>query len=158
MSRPSAAPGDKDRAGEMQSKEQPEIVVGERARPPGRILVVDDDPHFLNVLARILKGEDFQVCCATDAAEAIQILHHDPIDVVISDLRMPECDGLRFLQQVRASANQVPVIILTAYDEADSYLEAMNAGASGFLHKPVETEELLQAVRTCLSSRDARRC
>jgi DNA-binding response OmpR family regulator len=142
----------------MRSIEQPEVAVGAGARPCARILVVDDDRHFLNVLARILKAEAFQVCCAADADEAIQILNHDPIDVVISDWRMPECDGLRLLQQVRASANRVPVIILTAYDEPDSYLEAMNAGASGFLHKPVQTEELLQTVRTCLSSSHTHRC
>jgi len=141
----------------MKASQPAEETPGVVTAVSGRLLVVDDDPHFLHVLARILQAEDFQVRCAADAAEAIQILHDDPIDVVISDLRMPECDGLRFVQQIRASANQVPVIILTAYDEADTYLEAMNAGANEYLNKPIDSAQLLKAVRTCLPAGNARR-
>jgi len=141
----------------MKASQPAEETPGVVTAVSGRILVVDDDPHFLHVLGRILKAEDFQVRCAADAAEAIQILHDDPIDVVISDLRMPECDGLRFVQQIRASANHVPVIILTAYDEADTYLEAMNAGANEYLNKPIDSAQLLKAVRTCLQASNARR-
>jgi DNA-binding NtrC family response regulator len=119
-----------------------------------RILLVDDDPHYLRVLARILKTAHLQVSCAAGASEAMSILNDRPIDVVVSDMRMPECDGLHFVQQIRATYNKVPVIILTAYDEVDTYLEAMNAGANEFLRKPVKTEELLQTVRTCLRHRE----
>lgn len=139
----------------MLSQEQPGNVVGTAASVVVRVLVVDDDPYFLDVLARILRAENFRVCCAGGVEDAIKILQRDAIDLVISDLRMPECDGLRLLQQVRASAKPVPVIILSAYDEADCYLEAMNAGATAFLRKPVETQELFKTVRSCLNSRDA---
>ena len=134
----------------MQNGQQVETAVDAGAKRNGRILVVDDDPHFLHVLARILKTADLQVCCAADAREGLRILHDCPIDVVISDMRMPECDGVHFVQQLRAMDNEVPVIILTAYDEVDTYLEAMNAGANEYLQKPVETEELLRTVRNCL--------
>ena len=138
----------------MQSRHQAKSTVDAAGRLIGRILVVDDDPHYLHVLARILKTEDLQVLCAADAREAMQILSNQPVDVVISDMRMPECDGVHFLQQIRATNNKVPVIILTAYDEVDTYLESMSAGANGYLRKPVETEELLQTVRLCLSRLD----
>ncbi len=122
----------------------------------GHILLVDDDPHFLRVLARLLKAEDFQVRCASGAAEALRMLGSCHIDVVISDMRMPECDGVHLMQQIHAAENDVPVIILTAYDEVDNYLEALNAGANEYLRKPVDTKKLLDVVRACLRRRDVR--
>jgi DNA-binding response OmpR family regulator len=74
-------------------------------------------------------------------------------DLVISDLRMPECDGLSFLEALRQGGNKVPVIILTAYSEVDTYLAAMNAGATEYLNKPIHSDELLRIVRSCLRSR-----
>ena len=76
------------------------------------------------------------------------------VDVVISDMRMPECDGVCLVQQIRAAENDLPVIILTAYDEVDNYLEALNAGANEYLHKPVDTKKLLDVVRACLRRRE----
>ncbi len=116
----------------------------------GRILLIDDDPHFLRVLGRILTGEKFDVTTASDACKAIELLRTARFDLVISDLRMPECDGLNVLQAVREAGNDVPVIILTAYGEVDTYLEAMNAGATEYLSKPIKSDELLKVVRTCL--------
>lgn len=119
---------------------------------PGRILVVDDDPHFLRVLSRVLSGEKFQVSASSGACDAIEILRRAQFDLIICDLRMPECDGLNFLQAVRRDGNDVPVIILTAYGEVETYLEAMNAGATEYLNKPINSEELLKVVRSCLNS------
>jgi DNA-binding NtrC family response regulator len=123
----------------------------------GRILVVDDDPHFLRVLARILSGENFLVTSAGGACDALELLKSAQFDLVISDLRMPECDGLSFLEALRRDGNNVPVIILTAYGEVDTYLEAMNAGATEYLNKPIQSDELLKIVRSCLRSRAHRR-
>ena len=122
----------------------------------GRILLVDDDPHFLRVLSRILSGEKFQVTSASAACEAIELLQASAFDLVICDLRMPECDGLNVLQEVRRGGSEVPVIILTAYGEVDTYLEAMNAGAAEYLNKPINSDELLKIVRCCLHNRNAR--
>jgi len=123
----------------------------------GRILVVDDDPHFLRVLARILSGENFIVTSAGGACDALELLKSAQFDLVISDLRMPECDGLSLLEALRRDGNNVPVIILTAYGEVDTYLEAMNAGATEYLNKPIQSDELLRIVRSCLRSRARRR-
>lgn len=123
----------------------------------GRILIIDDDPHFLRVLSRILSGEDFNVTSASGACEAIEILRKNSFDVIVCDLRMPECDGLNLLQVVRRGGNEVPVIILTAYGEVDTYLEAMNAGATEYLNKPIKSDELLKVVRACLHSHNDRR-
>ena len=119
----------------------------------GRILIVDDDPYFLRVLSRILSGENFQVTTAEGATQAAQVLKENSFDIVISDLRLPDGDGLSILQQVRKAGLEVPVVILTAYGEVDSYLEAMNAGVTEYLNKPVKSEELIAVVRTCLQAR-----
>lgn len=123
------------------------------AETPTRILIVDDDPYFLRVLSRILTDEKFQVTTASRAAEAEQTLRHSTFDVVISDLRLPDGDGLSILESLRRAGSSVPVVILTAYGEVDSYLAAMNAGAVEYLNKPVRSEELLGVVRNCLRSR-----
>jgi two-component system, response regulator, stage 0 sporulation protein F len=122
-----------------------------------RILIVDDDPHFLRVLARILSGENFLVTSAGGACDALELVRSAQFDLVISDLRMPECDGLNFLESLRRTGNTAPVIILTAYGEVDTYLAAMNAGATEYLVKPIQSDELLKIVRSCLRSRKRRR-
>jgi len=87
----------------------------------------------------------------------LELLKSAQFDLVISDLRMPECDGLNFLESLRGSGNTIPVIILTAYGEVDTYLAAMNAGATEYLNKPIQSDELLKTVRSCLRSGKNRR-
>jgi DNA-binding NtrC family response regulator len=123
------------------------------AKNTTRILIVDDDPYFLRVLSRILTDEEYQVTTASCAAEAEQTLREGSFDVVISDLRLPDGDGLSILESLRRAGSSVPVVILTAYGEVDTYLAAMNAGAVEYLNKPVRSEELLGVVRNCLRSR-----
>ena len=116
----------------------------------GRILIIDDDPHFLRVLQRILSGEKFVVTATSNPCDAVGLLRSDIFNLIICDLRMPDCDGLNILQALRGGGNEIPVIILTAYGEVDTYLEAMNAGATEYLNKPIKSDELVQVVRNCL--------
>lgn len=116
----------------------------------GRILIIDDDPHFLHILSRILSGEKFQVTATSNPCEALGLLRSGNFNLIICDLRMPDCDGLNVLQGIRSTGNEIPVIILTAYAEAEVYLEAVNAGATEFLNKPIDSEELIPVVRKCL--------
>ena len=123
----------------------------------GRILIIDDDPHFLRVLQRILSGEKFVVTATSNSCDAVDLLRSGNFDLIICDLRMPDCDGLNLLQAIRSAGNEIPVIILTAYGEVDTYLEAMNAGATEYLNKPINTDELVQVVRNCLRKGNHRR-
>jgi len=123
----------------------------------GRILIVDDDPHFLRVLHRILSSEKFVVMATSNPCDAIGFLRSNNFDLIICDLRMPDCDGLNLLQAIRTGGNEIPVIILTAYGEVDTYLEAMNAGATEYLNKPIKSDELVQVVRECLRKGNHRR-
>jgi DNA-binding NtrC family response regulator len=122
-----------------------------------RILIIDDDPHFLRVLQRILSGEKFVVMATSNPCDAIGFVRSNNFDLIICDLRMPDCDGLNLLQAIRSAGNETPVIILTAYGEVDTYLEAMNAGATEYLNKPIRSEELVQVVRNCLRKGNHRR-
>ena len=123
----------------------------------GRILIIDDDPHFLRVLQRILSGEKFEVSATSNSCEALGLLRSGNFNLIICDLRMPDCDGLNLLQVIRNTGNEIPVIILTAYGEVDTYLEAMNAGATEYLNKPIKSEELVRVVRNCLRKGNHRR-
>ncbi|HXW15568.1 MAG TPA: response regulator [Terriglobia bacterium] len=116
----------------------------------GRILIIDDDPHFLRVLQRILSGEKFLVTATSNPCDAIGLVRSSNFNLIICDLRMPDCDGLNLLQAIRNTGNEIPVIILTAYGEVDTYLEAMNAGATEYLNKPIKSDELVLVVRNCL--------
>jgi DNA-binding NtrC family response regulator len=123
----------------------------------GRILIIDDDPHFLRVLQRILSGEKFVVTATANPCDAVGLLRSGNFDLIICDLRMPDCDGLNLLQAIRSAGSEIPVIILTAYGEVDTYLEAMNAGATEYLNKPIKSDELVQVVRNCLRKCNHRR-
>jgi len=140
---------------------EPEGSVGTRGSVSeeisGRILIIDDDPHFLRVLQRILSGEKFVVTATSNPCDAIGLLRSNSFDLIICDLRMPDCDGLNLLQAIRGGGNEIPVVILTAYGEVDTYLEAMNAGATEYLNKPIKSDELVQVVRDCLRKGNHRR-
>jgi len=140
---------------EQEERSGPEGSVAEEIH--GRILIIDDDPHFLRILQRILAGENFTVTATSNPCEAVDFLRSNNFDLVICDLRMPDCDGLNLLQVIRSAVNEIPVIILTAYGEVDTYLEAMNAGATEYLNKPIKSDELVQVVRECLRKGNHRR-
>ena len=76
------------------------------AEAGGRILIVDDDPHFLRVLQRILSGEKFTVTATSDPCGAISLFRSNNFDLIICDLRMPDCDGLNLLQAIRGTGNE----------------------------------------------------
>jgi two-component system response regulator HydG len=140
-----------------QFEQEPGSASSVREEISGSILIIDDDPHFLRVLQRILSGEKFAVTATFNPCEAIGLLRSGSFDLIICDLRMPDCDGLNLLQVIRGGGSEIPVIILTAYGEVDTYLEAMNAGATEYLNKPIKSEELVQVVRNCLRKGNSRR-
>jgi DNA-binding NtrC family response regulator len=135
----------------MIERDASRAVEGVAGEHTGRILVVDDDPYFLRVLSRILTNENFQATTSIDACKAFELLHSTSFNLIISDLRMPECGGLSLLQAVRKAGFDIPVIILTSFGEVETYMEAMNAGATEYLNKPTESfDGLLRVVRSCL--------
>jgi len=116
-----------------------------------RILVVDDDHEFRRSLSKLLVKERFEVWTAADGFEAQTFLAEVEFDLVIADLKMPGKNGLQLLREIKSKAPRTEVLIITAYGEMPTYLEAMNAGAFQYLDKPVKREEVLQYVRKALT-------
>lgn len=85
---------------------------------------------------------------AEDGQDALKKLANNPVDVLLSDIRMPNLDGIAMLKQIRQSANSLPVIMLTTFDDSELFLNSLQAGANGFLLKDVSLDKLLHAIET----------
>ncbi|MFD1716873.1 response regulator [Georgenia deserti] len=115
-----------------------------------RVVIVDDQTLVRHGIRSLLDlSEDISVVGeAEDGRSALEVLGEHRPDVVLLDLRMPGMDGLAMLQELRAGGDEVPVLVLTTFDDADLVLGAMRAGASGYLLKDVTLERLVGAIRT----------
>jgi DNA-binding response OmpR family regulator/predicted regulator of Ras-like GTPase activity (Roadblock/LC7/MglB family) len=119
-----------------------------------RILVVDDEPNVVKSCARILELEGFEVRGTTNGAEAITLYKEENFDLTLTDLRMPEVDGLQVLAAIRAYDPSASVITITAYGTKENVVEAMRLGASEFLEKPLNTKTLIATVHRVLEQRN----
>ncbi len=117
-----------------------------------KLLVVDDDPSLMRLLVLRLEAEGYQVVTASSGQEALQILGSDEVDLVISDLRMDEMDGLELFEQVQHFYPGVPVIILTAQGTIPEAVAATQKGVYGFLTKPFDKTELLRQINQAMAS------
>jgi two-component system response regulator AtoC len=116
----------------------------------GNVLLVDDDPAVAKVLGALLAQAGLTTHTARDGQEALALLARKPIDVVVSDVRMPGMDGMQLLSEVAKGWPDVPVILLTAHGTVPLAVEAMKAGAADFVLKPFDREEILFSVRKAL--------
>ena len=122
-----------------------------------RILVVDDSPSTREVLQRNLAAEGYQVFASSGAPEAIQVLEHAKIDLVITDLKMPKVSGLELVRHVRENFRDTEIMMITGYPSIEGAVQAVKGGAEEYLAKPFTDEELLSAVRRALDKLRARR-
>src|SRR6058998_582632 len=114
-----------------------------------RVLVVDDDPCVVSSLLSLLEGAHDATAC-TSGAEALVALRREPIDLVITDLRMPPPDGVEVLRAARAMAPAPTVVVLTGVNTASAAVEALRLGAFDYLVKPVEPSDLLRTMAQAL--------
>lgn len=117
-----------------------------------RILVVDDEMNMLVLFQRVLEKEGYDVVCASSATEALSRLEAEWFDLVISDLKMPDLNGLDLLKKSKAVNPSLPYIMLTAFGTIDSAVAAMKEGAYDYLTKPVNNEELKLLVKKALET------
>lgn len=117
------------------------------------ILLVDDELSARTAIERILSDAGFTIRCAADGRAALDLVRARVPDVVVTDLVMPNVDGLGVVAELRARSIDVPVVLLTALDEAGSAVSAMRAGATDYLTKPVDAEVLLHAIERALETR-----
>jgi DNA-binding NtrC family response regulator len=117
-----------------------------------RILVVDDKRSFRFMIKRYLEDAGFETACAAGGAEALAVLQQSRIDLVLSDLVMPDMDGMVLLRQVRLHYPRLPFLLITAHGSVDTAVAAMKEGADDYLLKPLHREELILTVRRNLES------
>lgn len=115
------------------------------------LLLVDDDPGLLKLLGMRLTSEGFKVVTAENGADALKILAKDKIDLVISDLRMDEMDGMALFAEIQKQQPGMPVIILTAHGSIPDAVAATQRGVSSFLTKPVDRDALYKAIGEALA-------
>ena len=120
-----------------------------------RILIVDDEIKLVKKLRKLLEKDGFEVETAGNGKEALEIIHHaPPFDVIISDIRMEEMDGLTFLKEVHQRGLDVGVIMITGYGDMDTFLESLYFGAFQYIQKPVHYESLLETINKLLHDRE----
>ena len=123
-----------------------------------RILVVDDDPVQRNLAGRLLeKLPGLDVAYASNGAEALKFIDREPPDLVLTDLVMPEVDGLELVQKARARHASVPVILMTSYGSETVAVEALNKGAASYVSKTNLVRDLREIVAEVLSVAGAER-
>jgi DNA-binding NtrC family response regulator len=122
-----------------------------------RILVVDDTPNTLEVLQRNLTSQGYQAFIASNVSEAIKILDVTPIDLVITDFKMPGVSGLDLVRHVRENFKETEVMMITGYPTIEGAVKAVKTGAEEYLTKPFTEQELFSAVRRALDKLRVRR-
>ncbi len=120
------------------------------------VLVVDDDQDHNRALAKIFERAGYRVSTAEDGQEALTILTERTYDLIITDLKMPHMNGLDLLRSIRAMSPDMPVVILTAFGEWETYIDAMDCGCVDYFSKPVRREEILLTARKALARRGVR--
>ncbi|MFH0780413.1 MAG: sigma-54 dependent transcriptional regulator [Pseudomonadota bacterium] len=116
------------------------------------VLIVDDDPNILEVLDARLCAAGFVVHEAGNGPAALQLLKNQKIDILVSDMKMPEMSGMELLTEARASHPHLPVIFLTAYGTIPDAVEAVKAGAIDYLTKPFDGRQLVKKILEILSN------
>jgi two-component system response regulator HydG len=117
------------------------VTAARPEEPPARVLVVDDEPALRRSLARLLLSRGMQVLTADDGTAAVELLHHEQVDVAMIDLMMPNIGGLELLERVKAHDVSIEVILMTAFGDVETAVKAVRAGAYHFLTKPFRSND-----------------
>lgn len=110
-----------------------------------RILIIDDEEHFSQVLSRSLSRLGHATSCASNAAQAIAAIQHENFDWISLDLRLGKDSGLNVISQLQAHNPSARIVILTGFASIPTAVEAIKLGAFNYLHKPATVQELLRA-------------
>jgi DNA-binding NtrC family response regulator len=121
-------------------------------RPP-RLLVVDDDAESCAVVAEALRAEGYEVDTALDGGSALDRAREGALDLVISDIRMPDLDGLTLLRRLREAGADTGVILMTAFGTVEAAMQAIKEGAYDYVSKPLRLDEVLLTIRRALEHR-----
>jgi DNA-binding NtrC family response regulator len=118
-----------------------------------RILVVDDDPGLSEVIGMLLEREGYGVDHASTVKAGLERIHVPSVDLVITDLKLPDGTGLDVIAGVRARRPRLPIIMITSYSSMESAIDALRAGANDYIIKPFNNDEFLRAIARALNER-----
>lgn len=121
------------------------------------LLVIDDDVDILKGLATILEKQGYRITALSDPRQGGEILKNDPVDLVISDVVMPEMDGMEVLEKAKAQDPTIEVILITAHADLEKAFKFMQRGAFDYIAKPFRAEELIHRVHKALEQRQLKR-
>ncbi len=112
-----------------------------------RILVVDDEQNMRQALTILLEKHHYSVCTACDGKEAIAMINGgEVIDLIVTDLKMPEADGMAVLSYLKESKRDIPLVLITAYGTIEAAVEAMKKGAADFITKPFNKDVICHVI------------
>jgi len=118
------------------------------------ILIVDDDEDILSLVSDVVKRWGFNPMVARNGKEGLEKFKEHPVDLVLTDMRMPEMDGMALLEQIRGVDKKAPLIVLTGYPSLDTAIQAIRDGAYDYLVKPINMDELKFKIERCLERKD----
>src|SRR5579859_4116415 len=116
------------------------------------ILIVDDEPYLPHQFARFLRKHGYEVCAVPDGESGLQELQRRTIDLVLLDVRLPKFSGLEVLTALRKTEQDIPVVMLTAFGDVQTAVDAMKLGATDFLLKGFDLDGLLLVVQRALET------
>lgn len=119
----------------------------------GKILVIDDEDIVRTSCSRTLCPEGYEVSLAKNGAEGLKVAGEDKFDLVLTDLKMPDMDGLEVLRIIKEKWPETKVIIVTGYQTVDTSVKAVRLGACDYIEKPFTPDALISAVREALTGR-----
>ena len=125
-------------------------ALSEQQEKPVRILVAEDDRGLLLILDRMLGALGHEIACTKNGKEALDAFEENDFDAVVSDLRMPEMNGIELTKEIKKRRPRLPVIIMSAVDDSGASLEALRAGAYCYVAKPVDPNEISLFVQRAL--------
>jgi DNA-binding NtrC family response regulator len=118
-----------------------------------KIMLVDDEERFLTTTAKLLNKKGIDVITANSGAKALELLRTKDIHVAVLDVKMPGMDGIETLKQIKARYPLVEVIMLTGHGTMDSAIEGLKSGASDYLIKPTDLDNLISCLETAYQKR-----
>lgn len=118
-----------------------------------KILLIDDDPAFCLMLKNFLQRQDYEVATAYTANDGLRLLKASSYNLILTDFRLPDKDGLELLAQIRVLTEEVPVILMTTYADIRTAVRAIKMGAFEYITKPINPDETLLVIKNALSKK-----
>lgn len=118
---------------------------------PARIVFVDDEPRVCSTVSKTLERAGFSVQCFRCAPDCLAYLAQEPCDLLITDVKMPEKDGVELLRDVKGQQPWLPVLLVTGHGDVSMAVRAMKAGAAEFIEKPLDRDTFLHTVQSLLA-------